>query len=84
MRTITEPVADTVLVAVNGAAEVLGTHFSVNTTTGVVTFSGPALFVRRPFHPADHARMDHVAQDGEAELGKWVKRGVHAGRCGTN
>ena len=37
-RTITKPVAGTVKVAVAGVEKTAGTHFAVNTATGVVTF----------------------------------------------
>lgn len=37
-RTIAKPVAGTVLVGVDSTPQVLGTHFSVNSTTGIVTF----------------------------------------------
>ena len=37
-RTIAKPVAGTVLVAVDGVAQTLATHFTVSTTTGIVTF----------------------------------------------
>ena len=37
-RTITKPVAGTVLVAVAAAIKTLGTHFTVDVTTGLVTF----------------------------------------------
>src|SRR5689334_3117417 len=37
-RTIAKPVAGTVLVAVDGAAQTLGTHFTIDTTSGLVTF----------------------------------------------
>ncbi len=37
-RTITKPVAGTVRVAVAGVEQTAGTHFAVNTATGVVTF----------------------------------------------
>lgn len=37
-RTIKKPVADGVLVAVNGAPKTLGTHFAVDGATGTVTF----------------------------------------------
>ncbi len=40
LRTITKPVAGTVVVAVDGVAE---TRFSVNATTGVITFDAPAI-----------------------------------------
>lgn len=39
VRVIAKPVAGTVLIAVNGVAKVLGTHFTVNAATGVVTFT---------------------------------------------
>ena len=39
-RAISKPVAGSVLVAVNGLAKTSGTHFTVDTTTGVVTFVG--------------------------------------------
>ncbi len=38
-RTINKPVSGTVLVSVNGVSRVLGTHFTVNTATGVITFT---------------------------------------------
>jgi len=38
VRTIAKPVAGTVLVAVGGALQVQGTAFSLDTTTGLVTF----------------------------------------------
>lgn len=37
-RTITKPVSGTVLVAVGGTPQVLGTDFTVDTTTGIITF----------------------------------------------
>lgn len=37
-RTISKPVSGTVLVAVDGTPQVLGTDFTVDTTTGIVTF----------------------------------------------
>lgn len=37
-RPIRKPVAGTVLVGVNGVQKTLGTHFTVDTTTGVITF----------------------------------------------
>ena len=37
-RTIAKPVAGTVLVAVDGVAQTLGTHFSINAATGLITF----------------------------------------------
>ena len=37
-RTIAKPVAGTVLVAVDGAPQSLGTNFTVDSTTGIVTF----------------------------------------------
>jgi uncharacterized protein (TIGR02217 family) len=37
-RTVAKPVAGTVLVAVDGAAQTPGTHFTVNAATGIVTF----------------------------------------------
>lgn len=39
-RTIKKPVAGTVRVAVAGTEKTLGTHFNVDTTTGIVTFTG--------------------------------------------
>jgi uncharacterized protein (TIGR02217 family) len=42
-RTITKPVADTTVVAVAGVAQTAGTDFTVDTTTGQITFdSAPA------------------------------------------
>ncbi|MGE0022773.1 MAG: TIGR02217 family protein [Hyphomicrobium sp.] len=38
VREIRKPVAGTVKIAVAGAAKTLGTHFTVDTTTGLVTF----------------------------------------------
>jgi uncharacterized protein (TIGR02217 family) len=38
VRQITKPVAGSALIAVDGDQKVAGTHFSVNHTTGVVTF----------------------------------------------
>lgn len=40
-RTIRKPVAGTVKVALNGAAQTEGTHFSVDSTTGILTFASP-------------------------------------------
>lgn len=40
-RTLTKPVAGSVKVAVNGTARVAGADFTVDTTTGVVTFNLP-------------------------------------------
>ncbi|MCW1918018.1 DUF2460 domain-containing protein [Rhodobacter sp. KR11] len=40
-RRITKPVAGTVKVAVNGAPRVLGADFTVDATTGIVTFNLP-------------------------------------------
>ncbi len=37
-RPITKPVAGSVRVAINGVERTAGTHFTVNTTTGLVTF----------------------------------------------
>jgi uncharacterized protein (TIGR02217 family) len=39
-RTICKPVAGSVMVAVGGQAKTAGTHYTVDTTTGVVTFVG--------------------------------------------
>ena len=38
VRTITKPVAGTVLVAVNGLPQALGTAYSLDTVTGLITF----------------------------------------------
>ena len=38
-RAVRKPVAGTVLVAVNGVAKTLGTQFTVNTATGIITFT---------------------------------------------
>ena len=38
VREVTKPVVGTVLVAVDGVVKSLGTHFSVNAATGIVTF----------------------------------------------
>jgi uncharacterized protein (TIGR02217 family) len=40
-RTLVKPVAGSVYVAVNGVARVLGTDFTVNSSTGVITFNLP-------------------------------------------
>ena len=37
-RTITKPVAGTVLIALDAAAQTEGTHYTVDTTTGIITF----------------------------------------------
>ena len=39
-RDIKKPVAGTVKIAVAGATRILGTHFTVNATTGLITFAG--------------------------------------------
>lgn len=39
VRTITKPVADTVVVGVNGALQEEGTDYTVNTATGIITFT---------------------------------------------
>ena len=41
IRDIRKPVADTVLVAVSGDAQVIGTDFDVDYATGMVTFAAP-------------------------------------------
>lgn len=40
-RTIKKPVAGTVKVAVNGSPRTEGTHFTVDSTTGIITFASP-------------------------------------------
>jgi uncharacterized protein (TIGR02217 family) len=39
-RTIDKPVSGTVLISVNGVTKTSGTHFNVDSTTGMVTFTG--------------------------------------------
>ncbi len=40
VRTIKKPVAGTVRVAVNGVEKTITTHWTINTTTGIITFTG--------------------------------------------
>lgn len=40
-RTIRKPVVGTVKVALNGSPQTEGTHFSVDSTTGILTFASP-------------------------------------------